>query len=154
MSPFAMLGRVCCFVCTVCLQNEYNVVITCCCINQKNKEPRNISKANVCLAPNGLSNYRGSHVRLYFCGTIHVYVLCKSLLCNLDRLRACLHGYSSLLYSSRRKPCLWQAALECGWIMSVHTHIHIDTHAHRGLISFVPFLLPLIKQEVQYYPAH
>lgn len=137
------------FVCTVCLWYKYNVAIMWCHINY-DKEPGNISKANVCLAPSGLSNYRDSHVCLYFCGTIHVYVLYKSLLCNLDRLRACIHGYSALLYSSRRKSCLCQAALQCGWNISVHIHMW----THRSLIPFVPFLLPLIKHKVQYYPAH
>lgn len=43
------------------------------------------------------SGYGASHVCLYLCGTIHVYMLRKSLLCNLDRLRAYIKYTSALL---------------------------------------------------------
>lgn len=54
-----------------------------------------------------------------FCGTINMHVLCNSLLCNLDRLRACIHSYNTLL----RKLFLWRAVLRCGRNVTVHTYV-------------------------------
>lgn len=59
-----------------------------------------------------------------FCENINMHVFCSSLLCYLDRLRACIPTCSYHIIhcgTVAEGNCLSQAALSGGWTVTVHT---------------------------------